>query len=205
MHPHGRDTRPATGHAGPDSGPDLAVLRLPTVIGRLRLFATGAGLAYIAFETEDPRAVWHRLGAAVGTDPVDAVPGSAPAGHLHLAAEQITAYLDGTRRTFELPLDTGAPTGFRDRAQRALAGIDYGTTVSYTELAARLGSPGAARAVGSACATNPLPLIWPCHRVLRGDGTPGGYRGGLPAKRHLLELEGAPWADGDRDRRGTWR
>src|SRR5699024_6493261 len=72
-----------------------------------------------------------------------------------------------------------------------LAGLDYGRTATYKELATQLGRPGAVRAVGTACATNPLPLIWPCHRVLRTDGGLGGYRGGTETKARLLAMESA--------------
>jgi len=88
-------------------------------------------------------------------------------------------------------LDWGATSGFRRRALEAMAAIPYGRTLTYTELAAAAGNPAAVRAAGSACATNPWPVIVPCHRVLRTDGTLGGYLGGLDMKRGLLALEGA--------------
>ena len=78
---------------------------------------------------------------------------------------------------------------FRREVLHHLCDIDYGRTESYTEVAAATGHPSAVRAVGSACATNPVPIVVPCHRVLRSDGSLGGYRGGLPAKRVLLDLE----------------
>lgn len=201
MHSHARNARPAPGRVDPGVAPELAARRISTVIGRLGLVTTDVGLAYIAFESEDLGSVLQRLSLALGARPVEADPGPVPAGHLDLAADQIGAYLGGSRREFDLPLDTGAVTGFRGRVQRALADIGYGTTVGYAELAARLGNPGAARAVGSACASNPLPLVWPCHRVLRSDGGLGGYRGGLPLKRHLLEMEDASLGDEDMGRR----
>ena len=77
----------------------------------------------------------------------------------------------------------------RQQVQRALTGIAYGETQTYAQLAQRVGNPNAVRAVGSGCATNPLPIVVPCHRVLRSDGALGGYRGGLVAKRVLLDLE----------------
>ena len=101
---------------------------------------------------------------------------------------QLADYFAGTRRLFDVPLDLPA-AGFRAAAQARLAEIPYGRTVTYAELAAMSGNPRAVRAAGSACATNPLPIIRPCHRVLRSDGSLGGYRGGLDAKRWLLDHE----------------
>ncbi|MDO4791313.1 MAG: methylated-DNA--[protein]-cysteine S-methyltransferase [Buchananella hordeovulneris] len=116
--------------------------------------------------------------------------GQSPAQrHLRRAAAELAAYLAGGRAGFTVPLDLRT-AGFSRRAQLALAQISSGQTESYGQLAARLGSPRAARAVGRACATNPLPLVLPCHRVLASAGL-GGYAGGLEQKRWLLRLEGA--------------
>ncbi|WP_369408304.1 methylated-DNA--[protein]-cysteine S-methyltransferase [Corynebacterium hylobatis] len=104
------------------------------------------------------------------------------------AARQLTEYFAGERLLFDIPLDL-PEGGFRTAAQACLEDIPYGQTVTYTELAATCGNPKAVRAVGSACATNPVPIIRPCHRVLRADGSLGGYRGGLDAKKWLLEHE----------------
>ena len=90
-----------------------------------------------------------------------------------------------------MELDWGTIGGFKRRALEEMAAIPYGETRTYTELAAAAGNPAAVRAAGSACATNPWPVIVPCHRVLRTDGTLGGYLGGLEMKRGLLELEAA--------------
>ena len=104
------------------------------------------------------------------------------------AATQLTEYFAGHRLLFDVPLDL-PDAGFRGQVQAALSGIGFGETVSYSELAARCGNPRAVRAVGSACAANPVPIIRPCHRVLRADGSLGGYRGGLDAKEWLLAHE----------------
>ena len=118
--------------------------------------------------------------------------GTGPAARaLDEAARQLTEYFDGRRREFDLTPDTVLVSGFRGRVQRGLAEVGYGHTATYREIAATHQSPGAVRAVGSACATNPLPLVWPCHRILRSDGGLGGYRGGLEAKKRLLEMESA--------------
>jgi len=105
------------------------------------------------------------------------------------AADQLRAYLGGSLRAFDLPL---APIGsaFRLAVWSALLGLHYGETVSYGELARRLGMPGSARAVGLACNRNPLPIFIPCHRVVGANGSLVGYSGGLEIKRKLLELEG---------------
>ena len=106
------------------------------------------------------------------------------------AARQLEEYFAGTRREFTVPLDLGGLTPFRAQVLRALSQVPYGETVTYAELAHAAGNPKAVRAAGSACATNPLPVLIPCHRVLRADGSLGGYRGGVEAKRFLLALEG---------------
>jgi methylated-DNA-[protein]-cysteine S-methyltransferase len=104
----------------------------------------------------------------------------------------VDEYFDRRRRTFDLPLDLSLSRGFRQLVQRHLPEIGYGETRSYREVAELVGNPKAVRAVGTACATNPLPVVVPCHRVLRTDGSLGGYIGGLEAKTTLLQLEAAP-------------
>jgi methylated-DNA-[protein]-cysteine S-methyltransferase len=105
-------------------------------------------------------------------------------------AKQLDEYFTGRRHTFDVALDWSLSHGFRRRVLRRLAtDITYGTYASYAKLALLSGSPRAVRAVGTACATNPIPIVVPCHRVIRSDGTMGSYRGGPVAKRALLELE----------------
>ena len=106
-----------------------------------------------------------------------------------LATQQIAEYIAGERRAFDVPLNLDGVTEFRAEVLRALMEVPYGETTTYGELARAVGRPKAVRAVGSACATNPLPILIPCHRVLRSDGALGGYRGGTEAKRFLLALE----------------
>jgi methylated-DNA-[protein]-cysteine S-methyltransferase len=105
--------------------------------------------------------------------------------------EQLAEYFSGRRRHFALDL---APEGtaFQRATWRVLAEIPYGETISYGELARRVGRPAAARAVGAANGANPLPIVVPCHRVIGANGSLTGFGGGLPIKRALLELEGAP-------------
>jgi methylated-DNA-[protein]-cysteine S-methyltransferase len=108
---------------------------------------------------------------------------------------QLDEYFTGRRTEFDVPLDWSLTSAFRRRVlQRLFDDVVYGQVVSYRDLAVRVGSPGAARAVGTAMATNPIPLIVPCHRVLRTGGDLGGYGGGLDTKRWLLKLEGATLA-----------
>lgn len=102
---------------------------------------------------------------------------------------QIEEYFEGRRQRFEISLDFSLSYGFLRRALDVVASIPYGETLSYAEVAAEAGSPRAHRAAGTACATNPIPIVVPCHRVLRSGGGLGGYGGGLEMKRALLELE----------------
>ena len=114
--------------------------------------------------------------------------------HLDGLAAQFDEYFAGDRHRFDVQLDQRLSTGFRHKVQQYLPRIDYGFTHSYKQVAEKVGNPAAARAVGAACATNPLPIVVPCHRVLRSDGGLGGYVGGLDAKSTLLTSEHARWA-----------
>lgn len=113
------------------------------------------------------------------------------AGQCAAVVEQLDAYFRGERRDFDLPL---APRGtpFQQRVWEELRRVPYGETVTYRELAARVGNPAAPRAAGRANATNPLPVVIPCHRVVGTDGSLTGYAGGIHFKRALLSLEGVP-------------
>jgi methylated-DNA-[protein]-cysteine S-methyltransferase len=103
-------------------------------------------------------------------------------------ARELVEYLAGARRKFDFPIDLRG-TPFEMEVWTALQNIPYGSTVTYGELATRLGRPGAARAVGSANGRNPIPIVVPCHRVIAAGGKLGGYGGGLTLKRQLLDLE----------------
>jgi methylated-DNA-[protein]-cysteine S-methyltransferase len=123
-----------------------------------------------------------------GTTALGSTRGAVP-GPLRSAAAQLEEYFSGVRRSFALPL---APAGtvFQVSVWKALEEIPYGETITYGELAGRVGRPGAFRAVGQANGANPLPIVYPCHRVVAAGGHLGGYGGGLDAKRRLLALEG---------------
>lgn len=162
---------------------EIAYRTMDTPIGPLLLAATPAGLVRVAFECEEFDAVLADLAARLSSRIL-----LAPA-RLDAVAAELAGYFAGERREFAVPLDFALSSGFRARVQRYLPQISYGQTRTYREVAETVGNPGAVRAVGSACATNPLPVIVPCHRVLRSDGSLGGYRGGLSAKQVLLDLE----------------
>ncbi len=164
---------------------DIAYKRIDTRIGQLLLAATPAGLVRVAFDCENHDAVLQTLADKLSARILEAE------SRLESAAEQINEYLAGQRYRFELDLDFSLSSGFRRMVQTRLSDIPFGHTNSYTQVATAVGNPKAVRAVGSACATNPLPVVVPCHRVLRSDGALGGYIGGLPAKTELLRLEAA--------------
>lgn len=164
---------------------DVAYRTVDTPVGRLLLASTPSGLVRVAFEREGFDTVLDALAARVSSRIL-----AAPA-RLDEPARQLDEYFAGTRRTFDVPLDHALSGGFRARVQRSLPDIGYGHTATYAEVAAAVGNPKAVRAVGTACATNPLPVVVPCHRVLRSDGTLGGYVGGAAVKRELLDLERA--------------
>ena len=164
---------------------DLAYRTVDTPIGALLLAATDRGLVRVAFEREGFDAVLDALAVKISSRILDA-----PA-RLSDAARQLDEYFSGHRRSFDLPLDYRLSSGFRQVVQQYLPHIGYGHTATYKEVAETVGKPRAVRAVGSACATNPLPVVVPCHRVLRTDGGLGGYLGGLEVKTTLLSLERA--------------
>ncbi|WP_114906085.1 methylated-DNA--[protein]-cysteine S-methyltransferase [Ornithinimicrobium murale] len=164
---------------------DVAYRTLDTPVGPLLLAATPSGLVRVAYEREGFDAVLADLATRIGSRVLLAPQQLDPAAH------QLEEYFAGSRSRFELPLDHSLSSGFRGRVHAYLPQIAYGRTESYGEVAAHLGNPRAVRAVGTACATNPLPVVVPCHRVLRSDGSLGGYLGGTAAKTALLELEHA--------------
>jgi methylated-DNA-[protein]-cysteine S-methyltransferase len=164
---------------------DVAYRTLDTPVGTLLLAATDLGLVRVAYPVEDHDAVLQALADRVSPRIL-----YAPA-RLDTIARELDEYFAGTRRTFDLPVDWRLSAGFRATVLRRLPDIGYGHTASYGAVARLAGSPTAIRAVGTACATNPLPVVVPCHRVVRADGRLGGYLGGVEAKRTLLTLESA--------------
>ncbi|GAA5158050.1 methylated-DNA--[protein]-cysteine S-methyltransferase [Pseudonocardia eucalypti] len=169
--------------AGAEGLLDVGYRTVDSPVGQLLLAATAQGLVRVAFHREGHDSV---LGALAGSVSPRIL--AAPS-RLDKAARQLDEYFAGRRTAFDLPLDFRLARGFRLAVLRHLTVIPYGGTESYTQVAAAAGSPRAVRAAGTACATNPLPLVVPCHRVVRSDGSSGGYRGGAEAKQTLLTLE----------------
>jgi O-6-methylguanine DNA methyltransferase len=159
-------------------------LRVLSPWGSLRLLATERGLCRIVLPGEAGVERWvdRYLAGSVLEE----------GGPLaQEAARQLQEYFAGKRRVFDLPLAFyGTP--FQKAVWNALLEIPYGEVRSYQEVAAAIGRPEASRAVGAAIGANPLPIVVPCHRVMRSDGSLGGYGGGLPLKVALLRLEGCP-------------
>jgi methylated-DNA-[protein]-cysteine S-methyltransferase len=164
---------------------DIAYRTVDSPVGPLLIAATPAGLVRVAFSSEGHDSVLQNLSDRISPRLLHA-----PA-RLDDVTRQLDEYFSGRRRGFDVPLDWQLSKGFRRVVLGHLAvDIGYGTTASYVALARLSGSPKAVRAVGTTCATNPIPVVVPCHRVVRSDGALGSYRGGPAAKRALLELEG---------------
>ena len=164
---------------------DIAYRTVDSPVGTLLIAATPAGLVRVAFGNESHDGVLQSLSERISPRLLHA-----PA-RLDTVARQLDEYFAGRRHSFEVPLDWQLSKGFRRTVlEHLVADIGYGTTASYGTLARLSGSPNAVRAVGTTCATNPIPVVVPCHRVIRSDGTMGNYRGGPAAKRALLALEG---------------
>lgn len=164
---------------------DVAYRVVDSPVGPLLLAGTEAGLVRVAFAVEGHSAVLEQLATAISPRVL-----LAPA-RLESAARELGEYFEGRRRRFDLPLDFQLSHGFRREVLGHLPEIGYGHTASYASVAALTSSPRAVRAVGTACARNPLPLVVPCHRVVRSDGSQGAYLGGPEAKSLLLALEAA--------------
>ena len=155
--------------------PALTHTFVESPVGPLLLVARGAELVRLHFVS--------------GRKPVDVPAGSVEdASTLPSTREQLTEYFNGTRRVFDVPLALEG-TAFQRRVWTALCEIPYGETISYGQLARRIGQPTAVRAVGLANGSNPIAIIVPCHRVIGANGTLTGYGGGLPTKARLLDLE----------------
>ncbi len=164
---------------------DAAYRTIDTPVGALLLASTSEGLVRVAYPSEDHDLVLddlaHRIGSRILRHPAQ----------LDDTSRQLDEYFTGRRHTFDVPLDWRLASGFRREILPLLSTITYGHTATYGAVATMTGHPRAARAVGTACANNPLPVVIPCHRVIRSDGEMGGYLGGLEAKATLLALERA--------------
>lgn len=162
---------------------DVAYTTIDSPVGTLLLAATPKGLVRVAYAVENHDRVLDMLAQRLSPRVLRAPK------RLDAAATELDEYFTRRRQDFDLPLDLSLSKGFRQLVQRHLPDIGYGQTRTYGQVAELVGNPKAVRAVGTACATNPLPVVVPCHRVLKADGTAGGYVGGPEAKTTLLRLE----------------
>lgn len=181
-HLHGLHDRLAAA-AQQDGILDVAYRTVDSPVGTLLLAATDTGLVRVAFDSENHDAVLQSLADRISPRILSA------RRRLDTPARQLEEYFGGHRQSFDLPLDWRLSAGFRRQVLSQLPEIGYGHTVSYAAVAQLAGNPKAVRAAASACATNPLPVVVPCHRVIYSDGRPGRYRGGENAKLTLLTLE----------------
>lgn len=163
---------------------DVAYTTIDSPFGPLLLAQTQRGLVRVGLPNQDQDALLVDLAARVSPRVLEAP------SELDEVRRELELYFEGKLDRFDLPLDWRLSGGFRQRVLRAINRIPYGQTRSYTEMARKAGNERAVRAAGSACGSNPIPLVVPCHRVLRTGGALGGYGGGLPMKQALLELEG---------------
>jgi methylated-DNA-[protein]-cysteine S-methyltransferase len=183
---HLDDLRERLAVAATDDGVlDVSYTTIDSPLGSLLLASTERGLVRVAFADEDHARVLETLSVRISPRIL-----RHPA-RLDVAARQLDEYFAGRRRAFALDLDWRLSAGFRAIVLRQLPAIAYGHTASYAAVARLVGRPKAVRAVGTACAANPLPVVVPCHRVVRSDGSIGGYLGGPDAKAILLALEAA--------------
>jgi methylated-DNA-[protein]-cysteine S-methyltransferase len=162
---------------------DVAYATVDCPFGTLLLAKTPRGLVRLGLPNEDPEELLADLAGRISPRVLET-----PAG-LDEERRELEDYFAGRRHDFELPIDWQLSRGFLLRARQGIAAIPYGETRTYTDLARGAGNERAVRAAGSACSRNPIPLVVPCHRVLRSDGSLGGYAGGLAMKEKLLDLE----------------
>jgi methylated-DNA-[protein]-cysteine S-methyltransferase len=172
--------------AGAEGLLDVAYATVDSPFGTLLLAKTPRGLVRIGLPNEDAQEMLTDLAGRISPRVMEA-----PAG-LDEERRELEDYFAGRRHDFELPIDWQLSHGFLLRARQGIAAIPYGETRTYTDLARSAGNERAVRAAGSACSRNPIPLVVPCHRVLRSDGSLGGYAGGLEMKEELLNLERKP-------------
>jgi methylated-DNA-[protein]-cysteine S-methyltransferase len=169
--------------ADADHALDVAYRIIDSPVGTLLLAATEVGLVRVAYASEDLDRVLVGLSERISPRIL-----RHPA-RLDTVAAELDEYFAGRRHRFDVDLDWQLSAGFRQTVLRHLTDVEYGHTASYATVARLSGRPAAVRAVGTACATNPLPVVVPCHRVIKADGSLGGYLGGADAKATLLELE----------------
>jgi methylated-DNA-[protein]-cysteine S-methyltransferase len=164
---------------------DIGYGYVDSPLGRLTVAATPRGLLRVAYPAGDPDHVLQELAAKVSPRLL-----FAPA-FIDEVRRELDEYFEGRRERFEVPLDWTLTRGFVRQVLRATARIDYGDVRTYRDVATSAGSPRAVRAAGNALNANPMPVVIPCHRVVRTGGALGGYGGGVERKEFLLGLEGA--------------
>ena len=164
---------------------DVAFERHDSPLGRILVAATREGVVCVGLPLDDEEALLEDLARRVSARIL-----RAPRAAVTAARGQLDEYFERRRTDFDVPLDWRLTRGFRRQVLEATAAIPYGETASYAQVAANARSPRAVRAAGTALATNPLPILVPCHRVLRSGGAMGNYRGGAEAKAQLIALEG---------------
>ena len=164
---------------------DVAYRIVDSPIGPLLVAASSTGLVRVAFESEGHDAVLDRLAGQISPR-IMRMP-----ARTDDVARQLDEYFAGRRHAFDVSLDLQLVSGFRRTVIAHLPDIAYGSTATYKAVAAMAGNPTAVRAVGSACSHNPIPVVVPCHRVVRSDGSIGNYLGGVDAKAALIALESA--------------
>jgi methylated-DNA-[protein]-cysteine S-methyltransferase len=169
---------------------DVSYAPVDSPFGTLLVAATKRGLVRVAFPEESVDSALERLAQRISPRIVETTAG------VDSIRRELDEYFSGARRRFELALDWTLVGPFGRRVLRVTAEIPYGGVLSYREVAADAGSPRGSRAAGNALGANPIPIVVPCHRVLRSGGALGGYGGGVERKRWLLELEGALEAAG---------
>jgi methylated-DNA-[protein]-cysteine S-methyltransferase len=162
---------------------DVAVATMDSPIGTLLLMATPKGLVRIAFESENRDEVLGEVAEQLSPRILEAPRSLDP------VRRELEKYFEGKLHDFDVPLDWSLTGDFARRVLRRTARIPYGSVASYGDVAVGVGTPRGARAVGNALGSNPIPVIVPCHRVVRTGGAIGGYGGGLTRKRFLLALE----------------
>ena len=172
---------------------DVAYATVDSPLGPLLALGTERGLLMLSYTDEPVEARLERVAARVSPRILEA-----PA-RLDEARRELDEYFSGRRRRFALPIDWSLVSGYARAVLEATSAIPYGGAMSYGEVSAAAGNPRGARATGNALGSNPIPIVIPCHRVLRSGGAIGGYTGGLERKRFLLALERGD-AAGTRDR-----
>jgi methylated-DNA-[protein]-cysteine S-methyltransferase len=162
---------------------DVAYASADSPFGALLLARTPQGLVRLALPSEDVDATLNDLAERISPRVLEAP------HHLDRERRELEDYFEGRRHEFDLPIDWQLSHGFLLRARQGIAAIPYGETRTYADLARGAGNERAVRAAGSACSRNPIPLVVPCHRVVRSDGSMGLYAGGVEMKKRLLEME----------------